>query len=82
MRSKTPTGHGFYLDLLTWRKFIENWGDWHPSVVTMPTSIILALRASLQKLEPEGLERRITRYRRVAQAVRAGLAAMGFELLV
>jgi alanine-glyoxylate transaminase/serine-glyoxylate transaminase/serine-pyruvate transaminase len=82
MRNKAPTGHGFYLDLLTWREFTENWGDWHPSVVTMPTSIILALRASLQRLKQEGLEQRIARYRRAAQAVRAGLAAMGFDLLV
>jgi alanine-glyoxylate transaminase/serine-glyoxylate transaminase/serine-pyruvate transaminase len=82
MRSKAPTGHGFYLDLLTWRRFIENWGDWHPSVVTMPASVILALRASLQKLEQEGLEQRTARYRRVARAVRAGLTAMGFELLL
>ncbi len=82
MRAKAPLGHGFYLDLLTWRKFIENWGDWHPSVVTMPTGVILALRASLEKLKQEGLEQRIARYRRVARAVRTGLAAMGFELLV
>jgi aspartate aminotransferase-like enzyme len=82
MRSKAPTGHGFYLDLLTWRKFIEDWGDWHPSVVTMPASIILALRASLRKLEQEGLDKRIAHYRRAAQAVRTGLAAMGFDLLV
>jgi aspartate aminotransferase-like enzyme len=82
MRSKAPTGHGFYLDLLTWREFIENWGDWHPSVVTMPASIILALRASLQKLKREGLEQRIAHYRRAARAVRTGLVAMGFELPV
>jgi alanine-glyoxylate transaminase/serine-glyoxylate transaminase/serine-pyruvate transaminase len=82
MREKAPLGHGFFLDLLTWRKFIENWGDWHPSVVTMPTSVILALRASLKKLKQEGLEQRIARYRHVAQVVRTGLAAMGFELLV
>ncbi|MGD9049362.1 MAG: alanine--glyoxylate aminotransferase family protein [Anaerolineae bacterium] len=82
MRSKAPTGHGFFLDLLTWREFIENWGDWHPSVVTMPASVILALRVSLQKLKREGLEERIAHYRRVAGAVRAGLTAMGFELPV
>ena len=82
MRSKAPTGHGFYLDLLTWREFIENWGDWHPSVVTMPASIILALRTSLQKLKGEGLEQRIAHYRRAARAVRAGLVAIGFELPV
>jgi alanine-glyoxylate transaminase/serine-glyoxylate transaminase/serine-pyruvate transaminase len=48
----------------------------------MPTGVILALRASLEKLKQEGLAQRIARYRRVARAVRAGLAAMGFELLV
>lgn len=80
MRSKAPIGHGFYLDLLTWREFIEKWGDWHPSVVTMPASIILALRTSLQKLKREGLEQRIVHYRRAARAVRTGLVAMGFEL--
>lgn len=82
MRKKAPTGHGFYLDLLTWRDFIENWGDWHPSVVTMPTSIILALRTSLLRLKQEGLQNRISRYRRVSRAVRLGLEAMGFQPIV
>jgi len=82
MQEKAPTGHGFCLSLLTWREYIERWGDWHPSVVTMPTNNILALRASLLRLKEEGLDNRIARYGRVSRAMRAGLRALGFELLV
>jgi alanine-glyoxylate transaminase/serine-glyoxylate transaminase/serine-pyruvate transaminase len=82
MEEKAPTGHGFCLSLLTWREYIERWGDWHPSVVTMPTNNILALRASLLRLKEEGLDNRIARYRRVSHAMRAGLRTLGFELLV
>jgi alanine-glyoxylate transaminase/serine-glyoxylate transaminase/serine-pyruvate transaminase len=72
---------GWYLDLRTWRWYAENWGDWHPTPVTMPTSNINALHHSLQCLLEEGLESRYAAYSAAAMAVQDGLRAMGFSML-
>ena len=82
MEAKGPTGHGFYLDPRIWREFQEQWGDWHPSHVTMATNNVLALRASLKRILAEGLEEHFARYRRVSKAIKSGLKSMCFELLV
>jgi alanine-glyoxylate transaminase/serine-glyoxylate transaminase/serine-pyruvate transaminase len=47
-----------------------------------PSNNILALRASLVKIMAEGLEKRYAHYARIAQAVRTGLRALGFEMFV
>ena len=60
----TATGHGWYLDLKTWRWYAENWGSWHPAPVTMPTNLILALRASLRKIAAAGLDAHIAKHKR------------------
>lgn len=73
---------GWYLDLKTWRWYAENWGTWHPTPVTMPTSNVYALHHSLELLMAEGLETRYAAYRRAAQAVRQGLIALGFPPFV
>ena len=73
---------GWDLDLKTWLWYAENWGDWHPTPVTMPTSNLNALHYSLEVLLDEGLERRYAQYRASAHAARRGLEALGFELLV
>ncbi len=73
---------GWYLDLKTWRWYAENWGSWHPTPVTMPTSNVFALHRSLQALMAEGLETRYAAYRRAAQAVRRGLQTLGFAPFV
>ena len=82
MEKKAPTGHGFCLNLLTWRDAIEKEKDWHPSLVTMPCALILALRAALKAFQSEGWPQRLARYRRSQRLVRTGLKAMGFDLLV
>jgi len=71
---------GWYLDLKTWRWYMENWGSWHPSPVTMPTSNINALHTSLMALLEEGLETRYAQYRAAAVATRAGLRALEFPM--
>lgn len=72
---------GWYLDLKTWQWYAREWGDWHPTPVTMPTSNINALHYTLQVLLEEGVEQRYAQYRAAAQAVRAGLRALGCPLL-
>lgn len=71
---------GWYLDLRTWRWYADNWGDWHPSPVTMPTSNIHALHTSLLALLEAGLETRFAEYRAAAEAVREGLRALEFPM--
>ncbi len=72
----------WYLDLRRWQWYAENWGDWHPFPVTMPTSIILGLRAALESLTTEGLDARFQHYEQVASRLRDGLAALGMKLVV
>jgi len=67
----------WYLDLRRWQWFVENWGDWHPFPVTMPTSVVLGLRAGLQSLVKPGLDARFRRYDALARRLRDGLRAMG-----
>ena len=71
---------GWYLDLRTWRWYVDNWGDWHPSPVTMPTSNIHALHVSLTALFEEGLETRFAQYRAASSVVREGLRALDFPM--
>ncbi len=67
----------WYLDLRRWQWYVENWGDWHPFPVTMPTSVVLGLRAGLQSLVETGLENRIKRYEELAKRLRNGLREIG-----
>lgn len=72
----------WYLDLKRWQWFVENWGDWHPFPVTMPTSVVMALRVALHSLTREGVATRIARYEKMAKHLREGLQAMGMRLFV
>lgn len=74
-----PLGHGFYLSLLKWREYAQQWPDWHPFPVTMATNSILALRASLKLILDEGLESRFQRFRLAAHVIREGLCNIGME---
>jgi alanine-glyoxylate transaminase/serine-glyoxylate transaminase/serine-pyruvate transaminase len=82
VNSHESTQHGWYLNLKTWRWYVDNWGDWHPSPVTMPTNNIIALRASLRKIMAVGLPEHFAKHARASRAVRAGLSNMGFPLFV
>jgi alanine-glyoxylate transaminase/serine-glyoxylate transaminase/serine-pyruvate transaminase len=74
--------HGWYLNLHTWRQYATEWGSWHPTPVTLPTNIILALRTSLLKIIGMGLEAHFEKYRLASQTVRQGLRNLGFEMFV
>jgi alanine-glyoxylate transaminase/serine-glyoxylate transaminase/serine-pyruvate transaminase len=74
--------HGWYLNLRTWRQYATEWADWHPFPTTMPTNIVIGLRASLRRILEQGLEANFARYRRASQAVRQGLEKVGFEMFV
>lgn len=70
-------GHGWYLNLRTWRQYAIDWGDWHPFPITMATNNIAALRTSLDSLLAEGIEARRARYQRLAIRLRDGLRRIG-----
>lgn len=72
----------WYLDLRRWQWYVENWGDWHPFPVTMPCSVVLALRAALRSLVSEGLPARLAHYEVLAARLRAGLEELGMQLFV
>jgi alanine-glyoxylate transaminase/serine-glyoxylate transaminase/serine-pyruvate transaminase len=80
--SQTQTDHGWYLNLRTWRKYAVEWAAWHPTPVTLPTNIILALHTSLQKIIKTGLEAHFAKYRAASQVMRKGLRNLGFEMFV
>ena len=66
----------FYLDLAAHFKSLEkNDTPWTPAV-----PLFLALREALLLLQQEGLERRLERTRRLAEATRAAVDALGLEL--
>lgn len=70
-------GHGWYGDLRTWRTYAVDWADWHPFPITMATSNVLGLKASLESLLAEGVEVRMARYRDLAMRLRTGLRRIG-----
>lgn len=70
-------GHGWYGDLRVWRQYAIDWADWHPFPITMATSNVVALRASLEQLLSEGIARRMERYRGLALRLREGLRRIG-----
>jgi len=70
-------GHGWYLNLRVWRQYARDWADWHPFPITQATSIVLALRESLLRLQAEGLPARLARYEALALRLRRGLRMVG-----
>lgn len=80
--SHAQTNHGWYLNLKTWRKYATEWGAWHPTPVTLPTNIILAVRTSLLKIVEMGLEAHFEKYRWASNAVRQGLRNIGYDMFV
>jgi alanine-glyoxylate transaminase/serine-glyoxylate transaminase/serine-pyruvate transaminase len=80
--SHAQTNHGWYLNLKTWRQYATEWGSWHPTPVTLPTNIILAVRTSLLKIVEMGLETHFEKYRSARNAVRVGLRSLGYEMFV
>jgi alanine-glyoxylate transaminase/serine-glyoxylate transaminase/serine-pyruvate transaminase len=66
-------GHGWYSDLRVWRKYANEWSDWHPFPITMATNNVLALKISLESLIKEGIENRLNRYKKLATRLRNGL---------
>lgn len=71
--------HSWYTNLQIHRKYAKEWGDWHPTPVTMPSNNVTALLVALEQLIEEGIENRVTRFRNLALQLRKGLREAGME---
>jgi len=68
--------HGWYTDLSVWKKYSIDWADWHPTPITMATSLVSALSVSLKQLMEEGIPTRMQRFRQLALQLREGLRSI------
>lgn len=82
LSENNPSKHGWYYDLRTWKWYMTNWADWHPTPVTLPTNNIVALLKALENIfENGGKEAHFAKIAEAAERVREGLAEFGFSLL-
>ncbi|HEY47440.1 MAG: hypothetical protein AMJ88_02595 [Anaerolineae bacterium SM23_ 63] len=79
MDTKPQRHHGWYLNLQTWRQYADEWSEWHPYPVTMPTNNVLALKTGLRSLLADGIEERIERYTKLALRLRDGVRKLGLQ---
>jgi aspartate aminotransferase-like enzyme len=71
-----------YLNLRVWRRFENEWGSWvHPYPSSMPTSVILAMKAAVEKALAEGLASRYRRHKAVGLALREAMRRIGLKSL-
>jgi alanine-glyoxylate transaminase / serine-glyoxylate transaminase / serine-pyruvate transaminase len=76
-RSESP--QSWYLDLEVWDWYRKEWGAWHPHPVTMPTNLVLALFASMQRILEVGLDSVVSTRADLAKRCREGLRNHGLE---
>ena len=76
-RSRGPAS--WYCDLATWDWYRREWGTWHPHPITMPTPLILALGASVQRILDVGMAEWVARKADLAKRLREGLRSLGLE---
>jgi alanine-glyoxylate transaminase/serine-glyoxylate transaminase/serine-pyruvate transaminase len=69
----------WYFNLLTWKKYRKEWGEWHPQPTTISTNVFFAFKAALESVFEEGLERRVDRHRTIGRAYREALRSLGFR---
>ncbi len=79
VKSRRDKPLSWYLDVDVWDWYRREWGAWHPHPVTMPTNLVLALLASLQRLTELGLEAVVAARADLAKRCREGLRDLGLE---
>ncbi|HSM09080.1 MAG TPA: alanine--glyoxylate aminotransferase family protein [Gemmatimonadota bacterium] len=78
IRSRPEPARSWYLDIGLLEGY---WGDERSYHHTAPISNVYALREALRLVAEEGIEARWTRHRHVAGALKAGVTAMGLDML-
>jgi alanine-glyoxylate transaminase/serine-glyoxylate transaminase/serine-pyruvate transaminase len=76
IESRTDPVDSWYLDIKRWDWYRREWPH-HPHPVTMPTSLVLALSASSQRILDVGLEAWVGRRGDLAKKLRGGLNDLG-----
>jgi alanine-glyoxylate transaminase/serine-glyoxylate transaminase/serine-pyruvate transaminase len=79
--ARENSGRGWYLNLGTWRWYMDNWA-WHPYPITLPTNNIVALHVSLKRILAQGLDAHYAGYVQASTLVRRGLRDLGLEMFV
>jgi alanine-glyoxylate transaminase/serine-glyoxylate transaminase/serine-pyruvate transaminase len=74
---KTPIP-SYYLNLKRWKDLMD---DPRGYLATPAVQVMLALRESFKLIISEGMDERWRRHRRMAEAIRAGIEALGLEFL-
>lgn len=72
---------GFMTDLQNLRHFSDVQADFHPHPGTMPVNSFVALQKSTGLILEEGIEATWARHDKVARVVRAGVRAMGLQVM-
>ena len=76
-RKENP--QSWYLDVKVWDWYRTEWGAWHPHPVTMPTNLVLALLASMQRILEIGIEATVAGRADLAKRCREGLRNLGLD---
>jgi alanine-glyoxylate transaminase/serine-glyoxylate transaminase/serine-pyruvate transaminase len=69
--------HGWFTNLQIWHKYAQEWGDWHPTPVTISVNNVDALLVALEILITEGIDKRMQRYKTLAMRFRNGMREAG-----
>jgi len=76
---KTPVGN-YYADWTQWLPIMEGYEARQPRYFgTPPVNLIWALNVSLGQILDEGMEARFARHRRLSQALKAAVTALGMK---
>jgi alanine-glyoxylate transaminase/serine-glyoxylate transaminase/serine-pyruvate transaminase len=81
MASQTNAA-GWYLNLRTWRHWIDHEGSWHPHPTTMPVPVVRALGVALQEIHSAGLDAHRHRSLSAATKIRHQLEYLGFKCII
>ncbi len=76
LESRRTAVRSWYLDLRRWDWYRREWG-WHPHPVTMPTSLVLTLLSSVNRILNFGLDSWIADRAALAARCREGLESIG-----
>ena len=73
---------GFYLDLRNWLPVMKSMEEGKAAYFsTPPVHTIFMLNEALKLIEDEGIENRVKRHEKVAEAIRAGIEGMGLSIV-
>jgi len=80
-RRKTPVGN-YYADWNLWLPIMEAYEARRPAYFGTPAvNLVWALNESLKSILAEGMDARFERHRKMAKAVRAGIKAIGLDVV-